>query len=181
MAYTFSRRNFLKTGAAAALLGGMSVLLTGCDSNDGAPAFSKKVGDNTYNVGGVTIDLETDPSLNPENQAYSIDLEIKNNSSTPAIIYRDSFSASYKGNLLHLISFTNDNETPSKEANSISLEPNTPVDVSVTFTGATGATAQDLKDFVFKFHYNDKSIKFKEDTDGKTILTTGVYTDKITL
>lgn len=37
MSEMFSRRTFLKAGAAAAVLGGMSVLLTGCDSSSDSP------------------------------------------------------------------------------------------------------------------------------------------------
>lgn len=180
MSIEFNRRTFLKTGAA--MVGASALMsLTGCgdsDSSSSHPVNKVVPADQTYDVGGIKVEFG---SFGVPTQPYC---EVRFYFTNPAenssvSLYSSNFSAAYNGATLNFVGlFISPENQNRKQVSRIDItKDDGEVAVVVQFDGFLSQF--ELEKFTFKFHYNNKSIKFRD--DGKKLLTSGVYSEKTQL
>lgn len=174
MSIEFDRRTFLKTSAA--LIGcGALMGLTGCDSSSSSshPINHKISAGEKFDVGGIYVE---DTSLGGfKEDYYSVKFVFSKVTSSyeAETIYSDAFSASYKGKVLDILSV----EVDGKPCQRVDIFKDQRVTVTVKFTGffASVDPADFHNNLIYKFHYNDTSIKFQNG------MTSKPYAEKLSL
>lgn len=172
MDLTFSRRSFLKTSAAAAVLGGLSVVLAGCDDDDKSPAFK------SYQLSSDSFTFRDGMKIMPT-MVYStgdspyqnlLRLSVTAPNDRLITLYPGNFSAYQDKDLLRMCErFSGSGNVQSSYARVDSGETES---ILAVFEKSPSPV-------IFKFTYNNQSIKFKPgESDSERYLSTGIYTDK---